>query len=74
MEELGESPGLDALLELYPDLKEVYDLTTKHTLWRKRDCLNMIASENVMSSLAMLLYINDAMHRYAEGKPYKRFY
>lgn len=74
MEELGESPGLEALLELYPDLKEVYDLSTKHTLWRKRHCINMIASENVMSPLAMLLYLNDAMHRYAEGKPYKRFY
>jgi len=27
-----------------------------------------------MSPLAMLLYLNDAMHRYAEGKPYKRYY
>jgi glycine hydroxymethyltransferase len=72
--EYGESPGLDALLQLYPDLKEVYELTVNHTIWRKRHCLNMIPSENVMSPLAMLLYLNDAMHRYAEGKPYKRFY
>jgi glycine hydroxymethyltransferase len=72
--EYGESPGLDALLQLYPDLKEVYELTVNHTVWRKRHCLNMIPSENVMSPLAMLLYLNDAMHRYAEGKPYKRFY
>jgi glycine hydroxymethyltransferase len=72
--EYGESPGLDALLQLYPDLKEVYELTVNHTVWRKRQCLNMIPSENVMSPLAMLLYLNDAMHRYAEGKPYKRFY
>jgi glycine hydroxymethyltransferase len=57
-----------------PDLKEVYELTVNHTVWRKRHCLNMIPSENVMSPLAMLLYLNDAMHRYAEGKPYKRFY
>lgn len=74
MSEYGESPGLDAVLELYPDLREVYDLAVRHTVWRKRECINMIASENVMSPLAMLIYLNDAMHRYAEGKPYKRFY
>ncbi|MEM0249954.1 MAG: serine hydroxymethyltransferase, partial [Desulfurococcaceae archaeon] len=74
MAEYGESPGLNALIDLYPDLKEVVELTVNHTLWRKRDCINMIASENVMSPLAMLLYMNDSMHRYAEGKPYKRFY
>ncbi|MEM4851254.1 MAG: serine hydroxymethyltransferase [Desulfurococcaceae archaeon] len=74
MAEYGESPGLNALIDLYPDLKEVVELTVNHTLWRKRDCINMIASENVMSPLAMLLYLNDSMHRYAEGKPFKRFY
>ncbi len=74
MSEYGESPGLDALIQLYPDLKEVVELTIQHTLWRKKHCINLIASENVMSPLAMLMYMNDAMHRYAEGKPYKRFY
>lgn len=74
MYEYGESPGLDTLLQLYPDLKEVIILAVNHTLWRKRHCINMIASENVMSPLAMLAYLNDSMHRYAEGKPYKRFY
>lgn len=65
---------LQTLLELYPDLKGVVDLTVTHTVWRKKQCINMIASENVMSPLAMLMYLNDMMHRYAEGKPYKRFY
>lgn len=74
MSEYGESPGLSALIELYPDLREVVELAVNHTLWRKKHCLNMIASENVMSSLAMLVYLNDSMHRYAEGKPFKRFY
>jgi len=74
LSEYGESPGLDALIQLYPDLKEVVELTIQHTLWRKKHCINLIASENVMSPLAMLMYMNDAMHRYAEGKPYKRFY
>ncbi|MFZ8790843.1 MAG: serine hydroxymethyltransferase [Thermosphaera aggregans] len=72
--EFGEEIGLDTLLQHYPSLKEVIDLTVNHTVWRKRHCLNMIASENVMSPLAMLAYMNDMMHRYAEGKPYKRFY
>ncbi|MEM4869713.1 MAG: serine hydroxymethyltransferase [Desulfurococcaceae archaeon] len=61
-------------MSLYPDLREVVELTVNHTVWRKRQCINMIASENVMSPLAMLLYLNDSMHRYAEGKPFKRFY
>ncbi|MEM1825368.1 MAG: serine hydroxymethyltransferase [Desulfurococcaceae archaeon] len=65
---------LNDLLSKYSDLKKVYELTVSHTIWRKKYCLNLIASENVMSPLAMLLYLNDAMHRYAEGKPYKRYY
>ncbi len=65
---------LEDLLSKYPDLKHVYDLTTTHTRYRKRETINLIASENVMSPLAMLMYLNDMMHRYAEGKPFKRFY
>ena len=74
MAEYGESPNLNILLDLYPDLKEVIELSINHTIWRKKQCLNMIPSENTMSPLAMLVYLNDSMHRYAEGKPYKRFY
>lgn len=62
------------IIDNYPELKEVYELTVNHTVWRKKECINLIASENVMSPLAMLLYLNDMMHRYAEGKPFKRFY
>ncbi len=65
MEFLKRFPG-----ELY----KVLDLVVKHNMWRKRECINLIASENVMSPLAMLFYLNDMMHRYAEGKPFKRFY
>lgn len=56
------------------ELNEVLDLVVTHTRWRKRECINLIASENVMSPLAMILYMNDMMHRYAEGKPFKRYY
>lgn len=47
--------------------------TESHNSWR-RNCINLIASENVMSPLAEKLYSSDLMHRYAEGLPYKRFY
>ncbi len=61
-------------MDLPKELVEVIDLVKTHTVWRKRECVNLIASENVMSPLAMILYMNDMMHRYAEGKPFKRFY
>ena len=56
------------------ELAHVLNLVIEHNIWRKRKCINLIASENVMSPLAMLFYMNDMMHRYAEGKPFKRFY
>lgn len=34
----------------------------------------MIASENVTSPLVEALYVSDAMHRYAEGLPFRRYY
>jgi len=60
----------DALLEA----EEVVKLTVEANLWRSRDTINLIASENVMSPLALKVYISDFMHRYAEGKPFKRYY
>jgi len=45
----------------------------RQELWR-RSCINLIASENVMSPHAESVYVNDMMHRYAEGKPGKRYY
>jgi len=48
-------------------------LVQQHNEWR-RHCLNLIASENVMSPTCEKLYISDLMHRYAEGATFKRFY
>ena len=56
------------------DRKKVMELTGKQEKWRGAECLNMIASENIMSPLATRAYMSDLMHRYAEGSPYKRFY
>ena len=56
------------------ELKHILDLVEKHNIWRELECINLIASENVTSPLVDSVYLSDAMHRYAEGLPYKRFY
>ncbi len=48
--------------------------TSRANVWRRIESLNLIASENVMSPLAELVYLSDFMSRYAEGKPKKRYY
>lgn len=55
-------------------LKRIIELIKLHDNWRRRECINLIASENVMSPLAEALYLTDMMSRYAEGKPFKRYY
>lgn len=56
------------------DLEAILSLIERHNEWRGRECINLIASENVTSPLVNAVYLSDAMHRYAEGLPYKRFY
>jgi glycine hydroxymethyltransferase len=56
------------------EISEVLNIVRSHEAWRRLECINLIASENVMSPLAKALYITDMMHRYAEGRPGKRFY
>ncbi len=66
---------MSELLSRIPrDLANIVELVLKHNHWRDVETINMIASENQMSPLATILYLNDMMHRYAEGKPYKRYY
>ncbi len=57
-----------------PELDKLIKLVNVHNSWRGRDCINMIASENITSPLVNALYISDMMHRYAEGLPFKRYY
>ena len=54
-------------------LTKIIEIVSNHDEWRHHT-INLIASENVMSPLAESLYLNDMMHRYAEGKPFKRYY
>ena len=54
-------------------MKKILSLLRKHNQWR-RECINLIASENVMSPLCERVYPSDLMHRYAEGLPFRRYY
>ncbi len=60
--------------EAMQQLSRVIELVSMHNRWRTLETINLIASENKMSPLATLVYITDMMHRYAEGKPFKRYY
>ena len=65
----------EQLLRSLPgEVAEVLRFTLIHNRWRRFETINLIASENVMSTLAEAAYMSDMMHRYAEGKPFKRYY
>jgi len=55
------------------DALKIKELVKKHTEWF-RDSLPMIASENLISPMAMEFLISDLHNRYAEGLPGKRYY
>lgn len=54
-------------------MEKIIELLEEHNSWRKK-CINLIASENVMSPYCEKYYISDLMHRYAEGLPFNRYY
>ncbi len=56
------------------ELNDVVEVVKTHNRWRGSECINLIASENVMSPLAKAVYMSDMMHRYAEGRPGRRYY
>lgn len=58
-----------------PDIKlaEIEGLIRCQDDWRRR-CINLIASENVMSARARSAAGSDFAHRYAEGHPGERYY
>ena len=47
-------------------LERIFSIVEKQNTWRRYQCLNMVASENVMSPLAERLYVSDFMSRYNE--------
>jgi len=54
-------------------MNKLLSLLKNHNDWRN-NCVNLIASENVMSPFCENLYVSDLMHRYAEGLPFGRYY
>ncbi|MCU0560107.1 MAG: serine hydroxymethyltransferase [Desulfobacterales bacterium] len=54
-------------------LAEIEGLIRDQDDWRSR-CINLIASENVMSARARAAAGSDFAHRYAEGHPGERYY
>jgi len=61
------------MIEANNVMDKMLSLVKEHNKWRG-ECVNLIASENVMSPDCEKLYVSDLMHRYAEGVPYKRYY
>jgi glycine hydroxymethyltransferase len=59
---------------MYEDkIREIEQLIDNQNNWRDR-CINLIASENVMSQRARAQAGSDFAHRYAEGHPGERYY
>ncbi len=54
-------------------ISEIEGLIRQQDEWRNR-CINLIASENVMSRRARACAGSDFAHRYAEGHPGERYY
>jgi glycine hydroxymethyltransferase len=52
---------------------EIVDVIKCQNNWRK-NTINLIASENVLLDEVAPFYYNDFAHRYAEGKPFDRYY
>jgi len=55
------------------EVTEVEHLIQEQNRWREK-CINLIASENVMSHRARSQAGSDFAHRYAEGHPGERYY
>jgi len=62
-----------AVVEMNDDARFIVEKARKHTEWF-RECLPMIASENLISPLAMQMLTTDLHNRYAEGLPGARYY
>jgi glycine hydroxymethyltransferase len=52
---------------------KIKNIISENKTWRD-NCVNLIASENIMLPEVEPFYSNSFMHRYAEGKPFDRYY
>ncbi len=61
----GDAPG---------KVRRLLEKTVENTVWRQRECINLIPSEITISPMARLLSVMDPAFRYAEHKRSKAFY
>ncbi len=61
----GDAPGKG---------RRLLEKTVENTVWRQRECINLIPSEMTISPMARLLSVMDPAFRYAEHKRSKAFY
>lgn len=47
-------------------LKRIFGITESHNNWRRKECINLIASESVLSPLAEKFFLSDFEGRYNE--------
>jgi glycine cleavage system T protein len=53
--------------------KQLLENALQNTVWRQRECINLIPSEQSPSAMSKMLTIMDPMSRYAEHKSVKAF-
>ena len=66
----GEAPA-----RIRPDkVGDLLEKAMQNTLWRQRECINLIPSEQTASPMVRRLSILDPSFRYAEHRPLRSFY
>ena len=68
--ETKDKEGLDAPRKAF----QLLEKTVANTVWRQRECINLIPSEMTLSPMARLISVMDPSFRYAEHKKAKAFY
>jgi len=59
--------------DAYCKVRDLLDRAVANTLWRQRECINLIPSEMTSSPMVRLLSVMDPSFRYAEHKTVKAF-
>ena len=65
-----EIPGGDSPVKV----RRLLEKALENTLWRQKECINLIPSEMTMSPMVRMLSVMDPAFRYAEHKKSKAFY
>lgn len=70
-----ETPGAAAPpVPMLGKVHRLLDMAAENTVWRQRECLNLIPSEMTPSPAVRLLSVMDPAFRYAEHKEVRAFY